>query len=335
MRSVNLRRIYTRFISEFLPGALAQIRIGGFQYKVRQPSGRERPPRENFSMAVPFSIASARGVNPRAVAIVCHLFYPELSSWFLRTLQQSGLTADLFISTDNAEKAKTIKNVMSEWKDGAVVVRIVENRGRDIAPKLITFVDIYDRYDLILFLHSKRSSHYDFGDAWRGYLVHSLAGSPAIVNSIMEIFDQGPNIGMVVPQHFGPLRAMTRIEWGKNFRTARQLAWRMNIDLRPNGYLDMPSGSMFWARSQALRPLIDLHLNFQDFPLEPSQVDGTLAHAIERLFLFACEKAGYSWVKVTDAANDPTAVAVGTPSDIAKFMERHEFHLLGPEGRHC
>lgn len=199
---------------------------------------------------------------------------------------------------------------------------------------MTTFADVYDRYDLVLFLHSKKSAHYEFGDEWRRYLTHSLAGSPAIVNSIMEIFDRCPTIGMVIPQHFGPLWATTRIEWGTNFRTARRLAWRMDIDLRAEGFLDMPSGSMFWARPAALRPLIDLHLDFQDFPVEPCRVDGTLAHAIERLFLFGCEKAGYGWVKVTDAANDPTAVDINAPSDIAHFMDRHGFRLLGPEGKH-
>src|SRR5262249_28690154 len=141
-------------------------------------------------------------------------------------------------------------------------------------------------------------------------------------------------MGLIVPQHFGPLRAVTKIEWGKNFRIARRLAWRMDIDLRTKGYLDMPSGSMFWARPGALRPLIDLHLKFRDFPTEPCEKDGTLAHSIERLFLFVSEKAGYDWVKVSDATDDPTAVEIENPLDIAAFMERHDFHLLSPGGRH-
>src|SRR5262249_37082721 len=125
-----------------------------------------------------------------------------------------------------------------------------------------------------------------------------------------------------------------RIQWGKNFRTARQIAGRMNINLKAGGYLDMPSGSMFWARPDALRPFIDLHLDFQDFPSEPCELDGTFAHAIERLFLFVCEKAGYSWTKVSDTTDSTTVIEIASPADIAPFLEHHGFNLLRPNGRH-
>lgn len=71
--------------------------------------------------------------------------------------------------------------------------------------------------------------------------------------------------------------------------------------------LEFPSGSMFWGRSAALRPLLDLQLQFADFPEEAGQIDGTLAHAIERTILYFTELAGFRWAKIL---SDSTAYPV-------------------------
>jgi lipopolysaccharide biosynthesis protein len=320
-----LKRTYTDLTWHFIPRTLRR-----FGYKVPR-YGRKRSINEDFSMAVPFSYAIARSEGETRIAVICHLFYPDLSAWLLQVLRQSGISADIYISTDTLAKKQAILEVLSQWKLGEVTVCIVENRGRDIAPKILTFSDIYDRYDLMLFLHSKKSTHYDFGEAWRDYLVQCVAGSRDIVDSILEIFARNPNVGMVVPPHYYRLIELGAVGWGVNFRRSRQLAKRMGINISIDSYLEMPSGSIFWARPQALRPILDMGLSIDDFASEYGQIDGTLAHCIERLFLFACEKAGFTWVKVTDKSLISTGEAVefiDAQSQIEAFIARHRFDLL-------
>jgi len=42
-------------------------------------------------------------------------------------------------------------------------------------------------------------------------------------------------------------------------------------------------GTMFWARSEAMKPLIHLNLQWEDYPEEPIPIDGSMLHALERI----------------------------------------------------
>ena len=55
---------------------------------------------------------------------------------------------------------------------------------------------------------------------------------------------------------------------------------------------------MFWARVKALQPLLDLGLKQSHFPPETGQVDGTLAHAIERMIGVTSAATGHKILPV-------------------------------------
>jgi len=73
-------------------------------------------------------------------------------------------------------------------------------------------------------------------------------------------------------------------------------------------------------------------LTFADFPEEQGQIDGTLAHAIERAFLYSIEGAGYKWAKVALRGAYPlpmTILPVHGAADIESGMSRVYVPLLG------
>ena len=249
-------------------------------------------------------------------------FYPDLLPPIVARLEHVQQGLDLFISTDSPEKQQDIAALCANYEQGIVEIRLAPNRGRDIAPKLITFRDVYAHYDLFLHLHTKRSPHSGALAGWSDYLTGSLLGSPQIVRSILSLFDD-TSIGLVFPQHLFTLRKALR--WGFNYQQSARLLRRMGVELQADWPLDFPSGSMFWGRCAAIRPLLDLHLAVEDFPEEAGQVDGTLAHAIERCVLHAVETAGYRWAKVAQPLLYPVPAAVlgiAKAGDLPGVVER-------------
>jgi GT2 family glycosyltransferase/glycosyltransferase involved in cell wall biosynthesis len=290
-----------------------------------------RPIDEDYSFAVPLSYSPTPLPRPSALAVVCHLFHVDVVDEIHHYLSHIPCAADLFISTDTLDKHDLIERRFGDWDKGRVTVRIMPNRGRDLAPKLVGFRDVHERYEYVLHLHSKASRHDKMLAPWRGFLLENLLGSKEIVYSVFEVFSRQPQIGIVFPQHYEYIRHW--LDWGSNYACAQALATRLGIALSPQRTLDFPSGSMFWARTAALRPLLDLGLSFSDFPPETGQTDGMLAHALERLYLYACERAGFGWLKLANPAlyiDTETIAEITSPAVLDQYVMKHGVRLSGP-----
>ena len=297
---------------------------------VELPRYAGRKQADDVAMAVPFAYPPAIRPDPVGVAVFCHAFHVDLLDEVKRYLRNIPWRADLFVSTDTHAKREAIERGLRGWSGGAVEVRVLPNRGRDLAPMLVVLREVFDRYAYVLHVHTKKSLHASFLAPWRTFLFETLLGTPAVVRSVFEAFERLPQLGLVVPQHFDGIRRW--VTWGGNFAEAARLAERMGFGLDPTRALDFPSGSMFWARSAALRPLLDLGLAMEDFPEETRQVDHTLGHAIERLLLHVCERSGHDWLKIADPSlhmDTSRIVRIGSPEELARFDAMHRVGLLG------
>ncbi|MEI2260378.1 polysaccharide biosynthesis protein [Stenotrophomonas indicatrix] len=226
--------------------------------------------------------------------VMAHVFYPDLIDEFAATLGRMPLHFTLLVSVMDAASETRAREVFRRLANvQTLVVRQVDNRGRDIAPLLVTFREEVMALDLLCHIHTKKSLYTGSEQQpWRQYLLDSLLGSPERIAWILGIFQADPRLGLVYPESFPgvPLWAHT---WLSNATACEALAQRLGIALDAQRYIDFPAGSMFWARVDALRPLYDLDLPLTAFPPEHGQVDGTLQHAVERLFGIITRHQGF------------------------------------------
>lgn len=241
------------------------------------------------------------------IAVIVHAYYPDLFEPIAQALAHIPWSFNLYISVTNELARTQVARIAATLERAAQVdIQITPNRGRDFAPLLITYGAAIRQHRYVLHLHTKKSLYSGRERTeWRDYLLAGLLGSTTRVRQILGEFEHQPKLGVVYPDTFEGLPYWAHT-WLQNRGIALSLGARLGIDVSHLHYIDAPMGSMFWARSDALRPLLDLHLDYTDFPEEMGQTDGTLQHTLERFIVLAARHAGYSAYALQDAGPQAT-----------------------------
>jgi hypothetical protein len=275
----------------------------------RRPQPKDETPRPLPQARVVLDVSRDTAPTPPSISIgiFIHVYHVDLTEELIQAANNAptGRT-NLYISTDTLPKAAQINAICATLAAHPFEIRVMENRGRDIAPLLCGYRDRLADIDVGLHIHSKKSLHYETQfDSWRRYLLDQLLGTKALAANIVTLL-LDRTIGAVMPDHFGPIRPL--IQWGGNFPMISALLSMIGEDISPAHALDFPTGSMFWFRATAVQRLLDLNLRPYHFDPEQGQIDGTLAHALERAFLYFIESAGFRWV-ATRAVSGGAAIA--------------------------
>lgn len=233
------------------------------------------------------------------IAIHAHIYYLDLLDEIIQLAANIHFKYDLFITTDSQEKANyieyIIKHKCSYCTAQYIYIYIYPNKGRDVAPFILGMKHNIRRYRYICHIHTKKSLHMNFGgDSWRGYLYSNLLGSKNVVDEIINMFETNPKLGIVFPQNIDFIRAV--VDWGSNKKIAEELCSKMNLNYKlPEGDIIFPAGNMFWARTEAINQLFTIFSSEKDFPEENGQLDGTVMHAIERLWVYVADANGFEY----------------------------------------
>ena len=143
-------------------------------------------------------------------------------------------------------------------------------------------------------IHTKKSPHRTNGEEWREQLMVPLLESVSQVKRVLEKFKVNPMLGLLVPIH--SLVDLSDYEiHSDNVKWLDLLLTRLDKTTLIGTYnFTFPAGSMYWFRVAALSQLLnDQFVSLQEFEYEAGQLDGTLAHAIERLISFLAISQGY------------------------------------------
>lgn len=259
-------------------------------------------------------------------AVVAHIYYPDLWPEFAETLAGLGIDYDLYVTlTYRGEETDELAEEIRAQFPNAVVVPIT-NRGRDILP-FLTLVNAgaLDGYQAVCKIHTKKSPHREDGDHWRRHLIGGILPETGLEN-LLDTFlaDNHSAFWVADGQHFNSTEW-----WGSNFEVTRHLMRRLEVEIGPD-VLSFPAGSIYWLKPMIVGLLKALQLKEEHFETEEAQVDGTLAHALERAMGFLAMTANQSVAQTTqleELAEKPQPAPLPRPAFTSAFY-LPQFHPI-------
>ncbi|MBQ7045347.1 MAG: glycoside hydrolase family 99-like domain-containing protein [Clostridia bacterium] len=241
-------------------------------------------------------VADLTGKNIK-IAVQIHMFYTETLDETIQNINKIPYDFDCYVSTDTDQKAKIIKERLDKnCRCKTAIVEVYENRGRDVAPFILQMQNRIDKYDYVCHIHSKRTVTASHGNDWREYIFKHLFGSEEYLKRLFTLFESEQSIGIMFPETFPPLENQT--EWGGNLAGCMALLSKLGAKFSPPQTPLFPVGNMFWAKTEAIRQMFSGVIDAEDFPEESGQVNATIAHCIERSWVYLAADYGFDCRKI-------------------------------------
>ena len=238
---------------------------------------------------------------------------------------------DVVITTPDEGRAAEIRAIVERRAArGAVDVRVLpSNNGRDQAAFLIECRDILlgDEYDLVVKVHSKKTPQdaANVGRHFRTQQFDNLLASPAQTANLVALFQREPGLGLAYPPTIHIGHPTAGHGWWENKAGFLRMCEELGVHVPADEVSPLaPYGSMFFARPQALRLLVEREWTYEDFGGAEAYKDGGLAHILERMPSYAAGELGFH----TRTVATPEYLAV---SHTALDFELDQLSLTMPE----
>lgn len=229
-------------------------------------------------------------LTEKSLAVVVHVYYIDIFDRILEKLPQNHMQYALYVTTHFDLKQDVENSLLNAGVNCASLV-CFENRGRDVLPfmKLLPILET-EGFEFVLKLHTKKSPHRPDGEKWGQNLVAGLIGGTNLQAGLQQLLSD-PELGLLAPE--GSLHSYLK----GNVINQPLIDLLLNqLECDPSNIRDprFSAGSMFFARINALIVMLNLKIADSQFEPEPLACDGSIAHAIERIFGAAPHISGYT-----------------------------------------
>ncbi|WP_171176764.1 glycoside hydrolase family 99-like domain-containing protein [Ruegeria sp. HKCCA4633] len=230
------------------------------------------------SIAAPFLRPEIPETTEAKYAISAHVHYADTWRELKELIDElpTGVV-DVYVTVTSLETALTVSKTMPEAH-----VELVDNRGRDVRPFLLTMQRIaHLNYRALCKVHGKKSVYRVDGDNIRKSTLSAL-----INKSALKKFEADPTLGMLASHR--SIHRHDKANMHHNRENVKKISRQIGVEYKDGQFI---AGTMFWIAPAAIEPLLKLDIN--DFDVERGLADGTLAHAVERIFVSLVEASGF------------------------------------------
>ena len=204
--------------------------------------------------------------------VLLHAYYPDDLDTFSPYLHRLPTTTHAVVTCP-----ANSYEVCRRWaarNDFKVTIIETVNRGRDWGPFLAVTQELNGLgASAILKLHTKRSPHREDGSVWLENMLDGLVPTESTASEITELFTLG---------NYDILCAPGTLSSASNWKPHRKQVQQFYSNMTSDKDFDFPAGSMFWLSPRLMKEVAALNISISDFEPELGQLDGTLAHALER-----------------------------------------------------
>lgn len=238
--------------------------------------------------------------RPLRIVAIAHIYYEDMAQEILDRLALLPGAFDLVVTVPDEQRAAGVRAIIaSRERRGEVEVRVLaSNNGRDQGAFLIACRDvILERgYDLIVKVHSKRSPQ-DASNAaahFKDHQFRNLLDTAGYAADVVGLFQSEPRLGLAYPPMVHVGYGTIGHAWWANRPGFVQMCKQLGIQVPVDEVSPLaPYGSMYFARPEALAPLLRRDWAYDDFGGAEAYVDGGLAHILERMPSYAAGEAGF------------------------------------------